>query len=367
MNDIECRGLLVRTFRGTPVEREQCERSLMEGGVALPMSHRGAWARVCGDGGSWFVGVADPHGCWRGGFGIEIHRSRTLPGYQVWRVQRFGWMLPRDVRDAALEALTALARRSRRVLRVHVEAFSPDSAVLEDIVKTAAELGFKRVPRPRCYEETVTVDLAGDEAALFASLHRTARQNIRVLQKHPVVVRMVADGLLCDRLDALWRETLARTGGRLRSRNWRAIIDFSVRNPTLSRVVGLYRTDVTGPESLLAFAWGCNHGDHVQYCAAASTRRTDLRIPLGYAPAWDLIRWAKDQGASWFDFGGISAGRLGTDDPVGGISDFKRYFSRVVTRVGEEWAYEPHAWSARLGRVASAAAGWMSRFRPHRT
>src|SRR5207249_11101081 len=112
--------------------------------------------------------------------------------------------------------------------------------------------------------------------------------------------------------------------------------------------VGLFHRD-----TLLAFAWGCHHGDHAHYDAAASTRHTDLKLPLGYALAGDLIRWSKQNGATWFDFGGVTTGSrtCGDADPVGGISDFKRYFSKNIIEVGDEWVLEPRSIRAALARI----------------
>ena len=115
--------------------------------------------------------------------------------------------------------------------------------------------------------------------------------------------------------------------------------------------MGLFRTDQSGPQGLLAFAWGCFHGDHAHYSTAASTRATDLRVPMAYSLAWELMQWARAQGAAAFDFGGISVGTHGDDDPLGGISDFKRYFQGATVRVGEEWILEPSPAAARLSRM----------------
>jgi hypothetical protein len=136
---------------------------------------------------------------------------------------------------------------------------------------------------------------------------------------------------------------------------WAEILALSEERPELSRVVGLFRSDRDGPTGLLSFAWGCHHGDHAHYATAASTRRTDLRIPMAYPLAWDLMLWARRNGATTFDFGGITMGSSGGDDPLGGISDFKRRFTDRVVEVGEEWIFEPSPWRARAARWVSAA------------
>ena len=76
---------------------------------------------------------------------------------------------------------------------------------------------------------------------------------------------------------------------------------------------------------------------------------------------WDLIKWAKHSGAHFFDFGGITPGTLASDDPLGGISDFKRYFSQRVVQVGAEWSYEPRPMQAQAARMMKSASTMLSR------
>ena len=66
------------------------------------------------------------------------------------------------------------------------------------------------------------------------------------------------------------------------------------------------------------------------------------------------MRWAKRVGAEWFDFGGITPGtQADPTDPLGGISDFKRYFGTDVVTVGEEWVFVPRPVRAAIaGMVA---------------
>ncbi len=157
------------------------------------------------------------------------------------------------------------------------------------------------------------------------------------------------------------REIMARTGGRHRRHDWPRLVEFCARHPGLARLVGRLHTEVSGPKSLLAFMLSFFHGDHAQYHTAASTGASCLRMSLSYAVAWDLMRWAKSQGATWFDFGGITVGTQGDpDDPLGGISDFKRFFSKQVVDVGEEWTLEPSRVRAGLARGVGKGAALLS-------
>jgi lipid II:glycine glycyltransferase (peptidoglycan interpeptide bridge formation enzyme) len=209
------------------------------------------------------------------------------------------------------------------------------------------------------YSHTVQIDLRPNEEEIFASLHGTARRHIRSIAKRPVRICPIEDRVYAPRLGEILRETLRRTGGAHRAVDWESVIDFAKGNPALGRLVGLCSTECTGPESLLAFALGLGHGDNVQYATAGSIRRPDLRWPLGYALAWDLVIWGKSAGAEWFDFGGITEGHaFDRHDAVGGISDFKRYFTKERVSVGEEWIFEPHWLQGALSRAISAGAAW---------
>ena len=333
----------------------------MASGRPLPLPHRAAWAALHqSPAASWFLAVADSTGRPCGAAAVQLAPSRALPGHRIVRCERFGPGIPVAAQRAALSALAALARDNPRILRLHVETFAIDREEHAGLERAAGDLGFVRVVPPRSYEHTLLVPLAGEESSIFASFHGTARRHIRAADRNPVRVGLVEDPAYFDRLDAISRETYARTGGAYDPPDWSKIVALGAREPLASRLVGLYRTDRSGPESLLAFAWGCGHGDHVHYSRAASTRDTDLRMPLMYPVVWDLIRWAKRTGARYFDFGGITVGSHRSDDPLGGISDFKRYFSGRVEQVGAEWSFEPRAVQAGAARFISSASSFVS-------
>jgi FemAB family len=294
-------------------------------------------------------------------FALIEARTRALYGHFIWCIERFGPAANEEARTAALHAVVEHAYEYRRLLGIRLEVFSPDAQVRGHTGQVARELGFFKREKTRMYTDTIAVNLRPSEAEIFASLHPTARRHIRATAKHQVEIGIIDDPAYARRMTELSQETLRRTQGHPERRDWASIIQFSRVNPTLSRIVGLYDQDLQRPESLLAFAWGRHHGDHGDYAVAASTRNTHFKMPLGYALAWDLMCWAKRNGAIWFDFGGITAGHFGTDDPLGGVSDFKRYFGGDVITVGEEWLLEPHPFKAKVANAVSAGAALMRR------
>ena len=355
-------GFHITLLRGPSDIRARLERGLRDAGRGLPLPHRSSWASSQHrPNDHWLLHVRDPGGRPCGAVGLQISPSRALPGHRLLRVERFGPGIAPAAHAAVLKVLVSLARRDQRVLRLYVEslAFEPnDRTALETMLETA---GFVRLPSPRSYEHTLVLDLEQDEETMLASFPRSARQNIRNIPKYQVRVAPIVDPAEFARLNEIAAETFARTGGRYTPIDWAPIAKVGMREPEASRLVGLYRTDVEGLDSLVAFAWACGHGDHAHYSSAGSVRVTDRRIPLLYPLIWDLILWAKRSGARFFDFGGVTNGNLASEDPLGGISDFKRYFTPNLVQVGAEWSYEPRPRRAQAARMVKSASTAFSR------
>ncbi len=321
------------------------EASLDARGISLPLPYRLCWAKAAAASGarSIFVSLKDAAGSCQGGLAVESRPSRSLPGHRWWSIARLGVGtagLDAAGLDAVLAKAKSHARHDGRVLRILVEVFAPNANARQRTGECLREHGFRRVPTERTYERTLFVNLEPDEATIFSRLGKTARQNIRVAAKRPVTVECVTDVSLADRLQQLDQETWRRTSSLVKSDDWAARIKLCSDAPHLSRINVLRRNDRVGPESIIAFSWACLHGEIAHYTEAGSTRTNELKIPMTYPLVWDLMRWARRSGARRFDFGGITPGRQNGDDPLGGISDFKRYFTHEEVEVGQQWELE---------------------------
>lgn len=286
-------------------------------------------------------------------FGVQASRSRALPWLRVIRLPRLGYGVSQDALRGAVSELRAVADRGG-VLRAHLEAWSPDPAVLRLLADACREEGFREVRHPRSYRDTVWLDLSGSEAEILARFHKTARANIRAPGKRGLVVRPITDEDLAPRLRSLHDAAFARTGAAPPRLDWEAVVGASRARPERVRAVGLFDpgADRDWP---LGFAVAFCHGDVAEYAFAGSVRKMGMNIPLLYAPTWELMRWARECGARWWDFGGVTP--PGVVDTRSGIAGFKRYFSEAVTRVGSEWVYEPSPVWARVARVVSGLGG----------
>lgn len=357
------REALIKIIEGPDAEWESCESTIDALGTPLPLYHRAIWARQRMASGvkCALVSIASPPGGCRAAFAIESSASRALPGHRLLSVARLGigaGGLDESAMSEGLSYLGTLAREDRSVLRASVEVFSLDAGLRRLTAESLSRNGFVRIPTSRTYERTLVLDLAPTEEQLFAGLHKNARGRIRSVARLPVKVSTAISMSLAARLQELSDETRARTGGGQHQLDWNAIIEMSAEAPQLSRIAVLERTDRTGPDRILAFAWGCLHGDVGEYSDSGSTRADDLKVPTSYALLWDLIIWARRGGAYTFDLGGVTSGITSTiEDPLGGISDFKRRFSQREVEVGEEWELVPRPRRAMVAAIVSRAAG----------
>lgn len=345
---------------------EECEATLDERGTPLPLLHRAVWAAAIRSSGARlsFIAIRNDDGSCRGGFGIESRRSRALPGHRLLSVEGFGvgtGGLDDATIDSGVAALAAHAKRHKSILRVTVGTFAFDPHSRAQTADALRRNGFMQVPTERTYERTLMIDLAPSEHAILQAFHPTARRHIRSVAKHSVTVTSAESSALAPRLQELFNETLERTGRELQDEDWASFIRLASKVPQLSRIVVLKRANREDPGAVLAFARGCMHGSVAQYSHSGSTRPSDLKVPLSYALMWDLILWARQNGARWFDLGGITAGSEGSEDPLGGISDFKRYFSRHEIEVGQQWQLEPHQGRAAAARLISGGTRLFSR------
>lgn len=340
---------------------EECERALDVAGTPLPLYHRSCWARARSNRGTRYSLLAmrlPSAGC-HAAFAIERRPTRALKGHCILSLVRVGvgqGGLDDESLACGLAELVSYARRDRSVLRVTVDSFSVEPDWLLRTGDALRKSGFRQCEPERTYTSTLLLDLEPSEEELMAGLHKSARRNIRDAAKFPVVLETADSDAVAERLQQLDDETRQRTGGARRKMDWPSMIRMTAENPHLSRVSVLKRTDREGPEALLAYAWCCMQGDVAEYSESGSARVQDLKVSTSYLLLWDLICWARRNGARYFDLGGVTGGTLGTTDPLGGISDFKRRFSPFEFEVAQEWSFEPHPARAATARAVSRGA-----------
>jgi hypothetical protein len=283
--------------------------------------------------------------------GIEVMRARILPGYRILRLPKFGRGTPEAVVRATVAGLRDLAE-TEPVLRAHVEVWSEREEDRARVDRACRDAGFIPVVTPRMYHHTLWIDLSPGEEEVLASFHPTARRHIRKPGRKGYPTVSVTDPGYASRLRELHLESFLRSGGEAPGVDWAALLEAARTHEDRVAIRGIVEGN-GGLPHLLSFAVAVRNGDVAEYLHAGCSRRPDLRLPLLYAPTWELMRWARSHGATAWDFGGITPGTSEDDDPRGGISDFKRYFGGRVVEVGGEWVFEPAGVASGLARAVS--------------
>jgi hypothetical protein len=265
--------------------------------------------------------------------------------------------------DAVLARLREYAASSSRLIRVNLEFILRTNEQHAHIGSTLRKLGFQPESAPRHYQESLVIALNRSETDVLKSFSSTTRNELRQWPKRPVDLRPIQQAKYVNRLNDITEETWARTSGWYVPRTWAQRIALCNQLPSRARLVGLFRAERDDPDALLAYAWGCAHGDHAHYDDAGSTRVTDINVSLVSPLLWDLIVWAKDQRCEWFDMGGTLPDSAMQNDPRAGIDRFKRRFSKDVARIGSEWVLEPHPIRASLAATVRAFGSRLPRRR----
>jgi len=337
---------------------ERIERELDADGVQLSLPSRAAWARHAAGRDAWLFAARDALGRPAAALAVEIEKTRALPGHCLWRAHHIGRGLVGPAGDVVLRAVRDLARSTPRVLGVNLEFILRDAADHERTGRTLESLGFRLVPVGRSYAETIVVPLAGEEEQILADFSWSTRRALKQWAKQGFELRTLEDPKYAERLNLLAREAFARTGAAWEPRDWPARIRLCVEEPGRSRLVGLFRAGRDDPESLLAYAWACTHGDFAHYDDGGSTRVPGVGFTLAIPLLWDLIRWARAGGCQWFDMGGVAREGDSASAALKGIAEFKLRFSSLRVRVGAEWQYDARPWrrnlADRIRRLAHA-------------
>jgi lipid II:glycine glycyltransferase (peptidoglycan interpeptide bridge formation enzyme) len=160
---------------------------------------------------------------------------------------------------------------------------------------------------------TSIVDLSKTEDELLAAMHSKTRYNIRVAEKHCVVVGQwtMDNGQLFQKVFQLFEETAKRDGFRLHPRGY---YEKQIKMPGIE----VYGAECEG--KLLAAAIVIFSGSTATYLHGASSNEM-RNVMAPYALHWAIMKRAKERGMKHYDLWGIS-----DDHKSGwaGITRFKR-------------------------------------------
>ncbi|MDN5362518.1 MAG: hypothetical protein PWP70_1565 [Moorella sp. (in: firmicutes)] len=248
-----------------------------------------------------------------------------------------------DFHDTDLfnELLAAIGRVARQegaiLLKIDPDIPEGDSQVKALLQEKGFRLatggaGFDGV-QPR---HVFRLDITPSLEELLANMHGKTRYNIRLAEKKGVVIK---EDCALEDLPVFYeilKETTLRDRFLVRSYSyfetmWREMVERGYAKLFLAIYQG---EPIAGT---LAFIMG----DKAWYLYGASSNRHRNVMP-NYLLQWTMIRWAKEQGCTMYDFRGVP-GILDASNPLYGLYRFKKGFNGAFTEfVGEyDLVYAP--------------------------
>ena len=258
---------------------------------------------------------------------------------------------------ALLAQLDALARR-RRAIFLKLEPDLPDQP---EHAAALAQLGFRPSPQTVQPRRSLVLDLAGPEDDVRARLKQKTRYNLRLASKKGVTARLAAGPADVAAFNALMQVTGQRDNfGVHAPAYYRAAFDLF--QPLGQCALVLAEWEGRPLAGVMAFALGAR----AWYFYGASSDEERPRM-APYLAQWEAIRWARAQGARWYDLWGVpdedeaalEAQFENRHDGLWGVYRFKRGWGGRLVRSLGAWdrVYNPLLYTAYRLYLSQRSAG----------
>jgi peptidoglycan pentaglycine glycine transferase (the first glycine) len=221
------------------------------------------------------------------------------------------------------------AKHGAIMLKIDPDIKAPD----DKTVRTLKSFGFKVREGGDNFEGiqpqfVFRLDLQDPLEDIFASFHEKTRYNIRLSSRRGVMVKQGSRDDLVPFYEIL-QETCIRDKFLVRGFDyfeslWDELVKKGLARLFMAEYQGKY---IAGT---LAFIFG----DKAWYIYGASSNENRNVMP-NYALQWAMIKWAKENGCTMYDFRGVS-GDTSPDNPLYGLYRFKKGFNGDFTKfIGE--------------------------------
>ncbi|QGU00699.1 tRNA-dependent lipid II--amino acid ligase [Candidatus Syntrophocurvum alkaliphilum] len=180
------------------------------------------------------------------------------------------------------------------------------------------------------------LDITPSEENLLKNMHSKTRYNIRLAKKRGVKIKEAESKEDLLVFYSILEETAKRDKFLIRGYEYFEIIwDQMIENNYAKIFFAEYEgTTISASLALIL-------GNKVWYLYGASSNEYRNVMP-NYLIQWEMIRWAKEQGCSIYDFRGVS-GDLDESNPLYGLYRFKKGFNGDLVEFVGEWdrVYSP--------------------------
>lgn len=168
---------------------------------------------------------------------------------------------------------------------------------------------------------TFILDLTKSEDKLLAAMHPKTRYNIRVAQKHNVLVREDNSEAAFREYLRLTEETTSRQGFYAHNQNYHKTMWEIMRKAGIAHLfTASYNNEVLS--AWIVFVW-----EDTVYYPYGSSSRLHREVQAPTLLLWEIAKWAKKKGLKKFDLWGAMGPDPDVHDPWYGFHRFKQGFN----------------------------------------
>jgi lipid II:glycine glycyltransferase (peptidoglycan interpeptide bridge formation enzyme) len=168
---------------------------------------------------------------------------------------------------------------------------------------------------------TFVLDLTKSEDELLAAMHPKTRYNIKIAQKHNVIVKEDNSPEAFKEYLRLTEKTTSRQGFYAHNKNYHKTMWDSMHKAGIAHLfTATHEGEVLS--AWIVFVWG----DTIYYPYGSSSRnRREVMAPT--LLLWEIAKWAKQKGLKYFDLWGAMGPNPDQHDPWYGFHRFKQGFN----------------------------------------
>lgn len=198
-----------------------------------------------------------------------------------------------------------------------------------DTVKLTIDNSFKKSPKPLFTKHNFIIDLTKSEEELLKQMHPKTRYNIRVAQKHGVIVEERTDDEAFRIYLKLYFETTKRQGYHGHNQIYHQQVWQTLKEAKMARLL------IATYKSTPLTAWMLFNFNETLYYPYGGSSLAHKDVMSNNLVAWEAIRLGKKLNLKQFDMWGALSQNPNPKDPWIGFHNFKKgYGGSLVEYIG---------------------------------
>lgn len=263
---------------------------------------------------------------------VNVGSPRWFSGFSMATVPKLCRARNSSDQEVGLAALRDFCAKNSRIMTLRLQPERFDWLDLMDFQAHGLRQGYN-VTNPLGTVRTRIVDIYASSEELAGKLSKRTRANIFERRRSRVELRPVVEPRFLEPCREAATAARLRTGADRTSYDFERTFALAAAEPDRVRILGLFFKE--RPEDLMAYIIAFRRGDLLEFSMGGSFPNEELRaLPFNYFLIWDVIEWARSQGCTRMDMGGVTDG--GPADPLRGITKFKRCFPGQEIETGRE-------------------------------